>query len=165
MFFGEPDTGVPNLFGVAENLESGPSDFHQRHRLVSHGLVETPWSTRVSFVATVASGLPINSLTGTDNDGNGFISDRPAGLARNPFRAPAQASFDASLAKRVPLGERMRLELRGEVFNLFNRANFIRLNSTYGNAATPSAIFRAPLAGVANSDPGRQFQFGARLVF
>lgn len=165
MFFGEPDTGVPNLFGVPENLERAPSDFHQRHRFVSHGLVETPWGTRVSFVATVASGLPVNPLTGTDNDGNGFLSDRPAGLARNSFRAPAQSSFDASLAKRFALREGARLELRAEVFNLFNHANYIKLNSTYGNRDTPDPKFLTPLAGVANVDPGRQFQFAARVIF
>jgi hypothetical protein len=165
MFFGEPDTGVPNLFGVPENSERAPSDFHQRQRFVSHGLIETPWRTQVSFVATLASGLPVNPLTGTDNDGNGFLSDRPAGLARNSFRAPAQATFDASLAKRFALRDRARLELRAEIFNLFNHANYVKLNSTYGNRAAPDPKFLTPLAGVSNVDPGRQFQFAARLIF
>jgi outer membrane receptor protein involved in Fe transport len=165
MFFGEPDTGVPNLFGVAENLERAPSDFHQRHRFVSHGLVETPWATQVSFVATLASGLPVNPLTGLDDDGDGYRADRPVGFSRNSFRTPPQASFDASLAKRLKLRESARLELRAEVFNLFNRSNFIKLNGTYGNRSAADAKFRTPLAGVQNVDPGRQFQFGARLVF
>lgn len=165
MFFGEPDTGVPNIFRVAENLERAPSDFHQRHRFVSHGLAETPWKTQVSFVATLASGLPVNPLTGLDDDGDGFRADRPVGFSRNSFRTPPQASFDASLAKRFSLREKVRLELRAEAFNLFNRSNFIKLNGTYGNRATAGANFLTPLAGVQNVDPGRQFQFGVRLVF
>lgn len=165
MFFGEPDTGVPNLFRAAENLERAPSDFHQRHRFVSHGLIESPFNTQLSFVATLASGLPVNPLTGLDDDGDGFRADRPAGLARNSFRAPPQASFDASLAKRFSLRDKARLELRAEVFNLFNRSNFIKLNGTYGNRAEADAKFLTPLAGVQNVDPGRQFQLGARLVF
>jgi hypothetical protein len=165
MFFGEPDTGVPNLFRVAENLERAPSDFHQRHRFVSHGLIESPFNTQLSFVATLASGLPVNPLTGLDDDGDGFRADRPAGFARNSFRAPTQASFDASLAKRFSLRDKARLELRAEVFNLFNRSNFVKLNGTYGNRATADAKFLTPLAGVQNVDPGRQFQLGARLVF
>ncbi|HVG28515.1 MAG TPA: TonB-dependent receptor [Pyrinomonadaceae bacterium] len=165
MFFGEPDTGVPNLFRVAENLERAPSDFHQRHRFVSHGLVETPWATQFSFVATLASGLPVNPLTGLDDDGDGYRADRPVGFSRNSFRTPPQASFDASLAKRFSLREKARIELRAEVFNLFNRSNFIKLNGTYGNRAGADAKFLTPVAGVQNVDPGRQFQFGARLVF
>lgn len=165
MFFGEADTGVPNLFGVADNLDRGPSDFHQRHRFVSHGLVELPLGSQISFVATLASGLPINALTGVDNDGDGYRLDRPVGASRNNFRTPTQATFDASLAKRFKLSEGVRLEMRAEVFNLFNHNNYIKLQSIYGNAATPRADFLTPLAGVQNSDPARQFQFGARLIF
>ncbi|HYY97653.1 MAG TPA: TonB-dependent receptor, partial [Pyrinomonadaceae bacterium] len=165
MFFGEADTGIPNQFGVSEAGERAPSDFHQRHRLVAHGLVALPFNLQLSGVATVASGLPVNPLTGLDDNGDGYKSDRPVGFARNSFRTPAQAAFDASLARRFALREGLALELRGEVFNLLNSSNFIKLNNTYGNAAAPDPNFLKPLAGVQNSDPGRQFQFAARLVF
>jgi outer membrane receptor protein involved in Fe transport len=165
MFFGEPDTGIPNQFRVPDNLERGPSDFHQRHRFVSHGLVELPYQSQLSFVATLGSGLPINAVTGVDNDGDGYRFDRPVGFARNSFRTPMQATFDASLAKRFEVREGLRVELRAEVFNLFNRNNYIKLQNIYGNSDTPRADFLTPLAGVQNSDPARQFQFGARLLF
>jgi hypothetical protein len=165
MFFGEADTGVPNLFGVDERLDRGPSDFHQRHRFVANGLVELPFQSQLSFVTTLASGLPINPVTGVDNDGDGYLADRPAGFGRNSFRTPMQASFDLSLAKRFQLRENVRLELRAEAFNLTNHTNYIRLNNIYGNGAAPLSTFLAPLAGVQNADPGRQFQFGTRLIF
>jgi outer membrane receptor protein involved in Fe transport len=165
MFFGEADTGVPNLFGVDERLDRGPSDFHQRHRFVANGLVELPFQSQVSFVTTLASGLPINPVTGIDNNGDGYLVDRPVGFGRNSFRTPAQASFDLSLAKRFQLRENVRLELRAEAFNLTNHANYIKLNNIYGNGAAPLPTFLAPLSGVQNSDPGRQFQFGTRLIF
>lgn len=165
MFFGEPDTGVPNNFRVSDQLERAPSDFHQRHRFVAHGLVEMPFESQLSLIATLASGLPINPLTGDDTNGDGYRADRPAGFARNSFRTPTQASFDASFAKRFALNESVRLELRAEAFNLFNHSNFIKLNNIYGNGATPRTTFLTPLAGIANADPGRQFQFGARLIF
>jgi hypothetical protein len=76
-----------------------------------------------------------------------------------------QATFDTSLSKRVSLGEGMQLELRAEAFNIFNRSNFIRLNNIYGTGATPLATFLSPIAGIANSDPGRQLQFAARFIF
>ncbi|MGB8510806.1 MAG: hypothetical protein WCD76_20710, partial [Pyrinomonadaceae bacterium] len=165
MFFGEADTGVPDQFGLNERLERGPSDFYQRQRFVAHGLVEMPFGAQGSFVATLASGLPVNPVTGLDNNGDGYKSDRPVGFGRNSFRTPAQASFDTSLAKRFALREGVRLELRGEIYNLFNHTNYIKLNNIYGNTAAPAERFLAPLSGVANADPGRQFQFGARLVF
>jgi hypothetical protein len=127
--------------------------------------VELPFQSQVSFVATLGSGLPVNPVTGVDNNGDGYRVDRPVGLARNSFRTPAQASFDVSLSKRFALAENVRVEFRAEAFNLFNHSNFIRLNNIYGNATAPDASFLTPLAGISNSDPGRQFQFGARLVF
>ncbi|HEX8775277.1 MAG TPA: TonB-dependent receptor [Pyrinomonadaceae bacterium] len=165
MFFGEPDTGIPNNFGTSDLLERGPSDFHQRHRFVAHGLVELPFQSQLSFIVTIASGLPVNPLTGDDTNGDGYRVDRPQGFARNSFRTPMQASLDASYAKRLKLRENVQLELRAEAFNLFNRSNFIKLNNIYGNAATPGPSFLAPIAGISNSDPGRQLQFGARLIF
>lgn len=165
MFFGEADTGIPNLFGVDARLERAPSDFHQRQRFVANGLVELPLSTQLSFIATLASGLPVNPVTGEDNNGDGYRTDRPVGLGRNSFRTPMQATFDTSLAKRFLLREGLRMELRAEAFNLFNHTNYIKLNNIYGNGAAPLSTFLAPLAGIQNSDPGRQFQFSTRLIF
>jgi len=165
MFFGEADTGIPNQFRVSDAGERAPSDFHQRHRLVAHGLLELPFRAQLSGVVTLASGLPVNPVTGLDDNGDGYKTDRPVRLARNSFRTPAQVNFDTSLAKRFALREGVAFELRGEVFNIFNRSNFIKLNSVYGNTSAPDPKFLTPLAGVQNSDPGRQFQFGARLIF
>ena len=61
--------------------------------------------------------------------------------------------------------DRVRIQLRADVFNLFNNSNYYQFNNVYGNGATPLATFRQPLAGVSNVDPGRQIQFGARLEF
>src|SRR5256885_4912171 len=59
MFFGEADTGIPAQFGLPDQLERGPSDFYQRHRFVAHGIVEMPFKSQLSFVATLGSGLPV----------------------------------------------------------------------------------------------------------
>ncbi|HEV7859604.1 MAG TPA: TonB-dependent receptor [Pyrinomonadaceae bacterium] len=165
MFFGEADTGIPNLFGVDARQDRGPSDYQQRHRLVANGLAELPFQTQLSFIATLASGLPVNPVTGEDNNGDGYRTDRPVGFARNSFRTPAQASLDTSVAKRFRLRENVRLELRADAFNIFNHTNYIKINNIYGNGAAPLSTFLTPLAGIQNSDPGRQLQFGARFSF
>ena len=43
---------------------------------------------------------------------------------RNTLRIPGVATFDFSLIKDTPLGERADLQFRAEFFNIFNRANF-----------------------------------------
>jgi hypothetical protein len=165
MFFGEPTTGVPNEWRASDREERGPSDFYQRHRFVAHSIIELPWSSQISFIATLASGLPINPVTGVDNNGDTNLADRPAGFGRNSFRGPVQASFDTSFAKRFALRENVKLEFRADAFNLFNRSNLIRLNNVYGDGATPLRSFLTPVAGITNADPARQLQFAVRLLF
>jgi hypothetical protein len=52
-------------------------------------------------------------------------------LGRNAFRGPGFFNLDVALAKTFPIyGERLRLDLRGEFFNLFNNVNFLPPNTT-----------------------------------
>ena len=76
--------------------------------------------------------------------------------ARNSVLAPGYADVDVSLGKDVALRGPARLELRLEMFNVFNRVNFDVPNRT---AFTPNfgRIFSAASA--------RQFQFGVRVAF
>jgi hypothetical protein len=43
---------------------------------------------------------------------------------RDAFRGPGWWNLDAGVYKDTKLGERVTLQIRGEVFNLFNHANF-----------------------------------------
>lgn len=76
---------------------------------------------------------------------------------RNSVVGPGYANMDAVFAKHVRLGGgRSELELRWEIFNLFNRANFDLPNRTFGNENF-GRIFSA-------KNP-REMQFGVRLAF
>ena len=44
-------------------------------------------------------------------------------LARNTVRGPGYGSVDLSVFKNVPITERLKVQLRAEMFNLFNRIN------------------------------------------
>jgi hypothetical protein len=85
---------------------------------------------------------------------------------RGAFRGPGLWSVDVAANKRVPLRASARLELRIEVFNIFNRANF-------GNptliAFAGAAANEAPLASFgrirSTVTSARQLQLGARLTF
>jgi len=75
-------------------------------------------------------------------------------------------SVDLAAVKRVSLGRRARADLRLEVFNIFNRANFG--NPTLIAFAGASAT-EAPLATFgrirSTVTAARQLQLGARVSF
>ena len=71
-------------------------------------------------------------------------------------RADGKINIDVSLLKNFPMGERRKIQLRGEFFNLTNHPNF-------GN---PGNVLGGPGFGVINAaDPGRRVQLGARMVW
>jgi hypothetical protein len=75
---------------------------------------------------------------------------------RNSVLGPGYADVDASVQKDIALAAGTRLELRWEIFNLFNRVNFDVPNRTFGTSNF-GRIFSA--------QPARQMQFGAKVVF
>jgi hypothetical protein len=85
---------------------------------------------------------------------------------RGAFRGPDLQTVDVSLVKRVPLRNDARVEVRLEVFNLFNRANFANptLIAFAGMAATeaPIATFGRVRSTVTSA---RQMQLGIRVAF
>jgi hypothetical protein len=75
---------------------------------------------------------------------------------RNTVRAPGYANVDVVIGKDVTLTSGARLELRWEIFNLFNRVNFDVPNRTFG---TPN------FGRIFSAGPARQMQLGAKLAF
>jgi hypothetical protein len=76
-------------------------------------------------------------------------------------------SVDLRVSRIVPLGEKVRLELIAEGFNLFNRFNeaaaspFIDDVKAFNLRASNGRYYSRPTASF---DP-RQFQFGLKLSF
>ena len=92
---------------------------------------------------------------------SGFFGD----LGRDTLTGPGLASWDFSAFKTTTLHERLSLQFRAEIFNLFNRWNVIRVNNIFGEGPAPLATFLAPVAGITNVDPGRQVQFVVKFTF
>ncbi|HMU33546.1 MAG TPA: TonB-dependent receptor [Pyrinomonadaceae bacterium] len=93
---------------------------------------------------------------------------------RNILRGPGFAQVDASLFKNTRLTERMTLNLRLEVFNLLNRANYADPSggiSCGGSVGACSAFGRSTstvgnqLGGLLGFGGPRQVQLSARLNF
>jgi hypothetical protein len=53
----------------------------------------------------------------------------------NILRGPSLQTVDFAVHKNIPLNERVKLQLRGEGFNIFNQANFALPNFNLGTAA------------------------------
>ena len=51
-------------------------------------------------------------------------------IARNKYYGPRFASVDLSVFKNIPITERVRIQLRAEMFNIFNRINLASGNGT-----------------------------------
>jgi hypothetical protein len=98
-----------------------------------------------------------------------FVSPAPGTLGdvgRNSLRGPGYANVDMSFSKNVALAGRGSIQLRAEVFNLFNRANFGQPNATVfvptpgGGAAVNPSVGRITTA----LDP-RRMQFAVKYLF
>jgi outer membrane receptor protein involved in Fe transport len=166
MFFGDANSGVPNEWWSGwDRLERGPSDFHQPHRLVADTSVNLPFDSQLSAILIAASGLPVNPVTGRDNNGDSYTIDRPVGLKRNAFHGPAQINLDLAAGKQFRMMGTVRTEARVEVFNALNRGNFVRVNNVFGEGPSPLATFLTPVAGITSAEPGRQIDFVLKVSF
>jgi hypothetical protein len=67
-------------------------------------------------------------------------------LARNALRGPNFKQFDLVFNKRFPVSERMNVEFRAEVFNVFNTPNFANPSATLNNAL-PTLTFNKDAGG------------------
>jgi hypothetical protein len=83
-------------------------------------------------------------------------------LGRNAYVGPGLAQFDLTLHKRLPVTERVNLEFRAEIYNLFNKANFANPPATLG-AGLPSGYTVAAGAEPAASglQPGQPYNASA----
>ena len=96
-----------------------------------------------------------------------FIQPLPGtygNVGRNILQAPGLTETDLSLTKMFWFTERLNLQFRTEVFNLFNHTNLNAPNPVVYAAATGGP---SPTAGVitATTTTSRQIQFGLKLLW
>ena len=163
----------PNdLNGLAARIRprfgKGPSLQDQRHRFVASGTYILPKDVEVSSIVTIGSGRPYNVLAGVDlnADGDGGATDRArATLARyqrrrssaTPARCRRRRTVDLRLARRFPVG-RMSVDGIFEVFNLFNRSNYTRVNNIFGTGDRTRRHLLPTFGQFTQAAPPRQVQ-------
>jgi outer membrane receptor protein involved in Fe transport len=95
------------------------------------------------------------------------LPDDPNGdLSRNKFSGPGFADVDVSVIKNIPITDRFRLQLRAEMFNVFNRINLATGGGSVGSSGfvtdTIGDFFGGPGIG-----PGEPFnmQLAGKIIF
>ena len=170
----DPDTTSQNPNDprfTGRDHELGNAIFDQRNRLVLSGVYAAPFGFTTGGVATLASGLPYNVVTGVNNSGDtSATTDRPvidgAVVGRDTGRGTPIYSVDPFIGKTIPLGtERVHALLRAEAFNVLNHRNAVGFSGTWGDGATPAPGFGQPLAGITAQLPAREMQFSAKIEF
>ncbi|MBI2819141.1 MAG: TonB-dependent receptor [Acidobacteria bacterium] len=116
-------------------------------------------------------GIDVNTLTGGPRerffDPTAFTVPPPGTIgnaSRNLLLGPPLYTVNFTASKYFSLGERMRLQFRGEFFNLFNHTNFsipnARVFTSQSGAINPSAGRITQ-----TSTTARQVQLGLKLTF
>jgi outer membrane receptor protein involved in Fe transport len=198
-----------------QKAEYSVSDLYQKHRLTSslifqptafHSLsnkfakgVLDGWMYSTTF--TVASPLPVFALIsgqpaggldfgltgGTVTNTGGSTGGRPPQVSRNAYFGATQIrDVDLRIMREFPvLHERVKLQILGEAFNLFNHSIISSVNGTAFNysAATatsascplskftgciaPNPTFLAPTGSLSTNGlyGARQMEFAAKIVF
>jgi outer membrane receptor protein involved in Fe transport len=179
--------GSPSFLQDARNRDSwqGPADQDTRHRVAANWILDIPYGFTFSGITTARTGRPFtvvqssnsvgNLMTGLPNrigDGEGAKTvdswfDKAAFQAvpsgtfgnsgRNILRGPGLFNTDIAIQRRFAIMGQTAIELRWEVFNVFNKTQLGLPDTNISNA---SAATITRLAG----DP-RVMQFAFRFVF
>jgi hypothetical protein len=67
--------------------------------------------------------LPSCSCAGVQWINPAAFGSGPATIGRNKFYGPGYGDVDVSIFKNIPIRERLKVQLRAEMFNMFNRIN------------------------------------------
>jgi hypothetical protein len=112
---------------------------------------------------------------------NGYQIGTNGNTGRNTCNGPGSFQMDASLYKNINVGPRVKLQLRFEVYNVFNTVNFLSTSLTNGGNITQynpgNVVFNAAKTQIISATPAGNFgqltaardprtmQLGMRLTF
>jgi hypothetical protein len=163
-------------------LERANSNQDVRHRFVANFVAYGPENTfarhfEFSSIITAQSARPFTMFFGADGNGDtNPVTDRVGLSARNAYWGDRLITWDLRLSRHFKFGERQRIEVAVDAFNVLNRANVNEVTSVYGApfflAGVPNH-YKDGITSPANPDFGgprtmfnpRQFQFSVKYSF
>ena len=149
----------------SNNLFATPANFHQRPNLVpGQPIINSNWASApdtIGYLNAKAFSQPAFATTPVGSFGN---------LGRNAIYGPKFWNVDFALNKDFRLLDRLNLQLRAELFNIFNHPNFALPNFFVNPGSGPSGLISST-PDVAQTNPGlggggpRVIQLGLKLKF
>lgn len=138
----------------------GPADTDRLHKFDLLASSEPTRFFTLGVGLSLYAGKPVNITTGGDNNHDGILNDRPAGIARNTMPGPGLAELDLNLSHDFPLTKAKKesrvFTVSLNAFNALNHPNYV----TYiGTESSP--LFGKPVA----AQPPRRMQLDLQFKF
>jgi hypothetical protein len=138
----------------------GRSDNDRLHKFDLLASTQPSKFFALGVALSLYSGKPVNITTGDDDNHDGVLNDRPAGVARNTMAGPGLINLDLNLSHDFPLSKAKKeskiLSVSLNSFNVLNHPNYV----TYiGTISSP--LFGKPVA----AQPPRRMQLDVQFKF
>ena len=157
-------TGLPyDILGPLDTTHNGaPNGVVDRATVINPSVLKTVPTTGKLYQGGVFTGFNSAAFNLEDNP-----ATIPWGVqsttVRNNWYGPGVNNWNMALNKNTALTERVKLQFRFEVYNLFNRVQFVKPSS---NTASPTFGYSFGQVGQNDGTTGaRQVQLGAKLTF
>ena len=132
-------------------------------RLHKFDLMASSQPTRfftLGLALSLYAGKPVNITTGGDDNHDGILNDRPAGVPRNSMAGPGLIDLDLSVSHDFRLSKGKKeakvISVALNSFNLLNHPNYV---AYVGTVSSP--LFGRPVA----AQPPRRMQFDVQFKF
>jgi Carboxypeptidase regulatory-like domain len=138
----------------------GRSDNDRLHKFDMLGSTQFSKFFTLGVALSLYSGKPVNITTGSDNNGDGILNDRLAGIGRNTMAGPGLIGLDFNLSHDFALSKAKKearvLSVALNSFNVLNHPNYV----TYVGVQS-SPLFGKPVA----AQPPRRMQLDVQFKF
>jgi hypothetical protein len=155
-------TGTPFSIKVGSDI-SGTGENQDRVNVVPGVATKTASGNTLITPTTGTPYAQIFNIAAFTNPAAGNFGTS----ARNAFRGPGFATVDASLVKNTPIHEGISLQLRAEMFNIFNRTNLSNPTATLSSSTFGRSTSTRNSGGAPGIGPGEPFnvQFAGKIIF
>src|SRR5579864_299000 len=137
----------------------GRSDNDRLHKFDLLASTQPTRFFNLGVALSLYSGKPVNITTGADNNGDGILNDRTAGIPRNSMAGPGTIELDLNLSHDFPLSKKKEAKTISVSLNAFNVLNHPNYVTFIGTQSSP--FFGQPVA----AQPPRRMQLDVQFKF